>query len=283
MENQHVAFQGEKGSYTHLALEKAVPGAIPEPCSSFEDVFLALERGELEYAFIPVENSVAGRVADIHYLLPKAEIHILSEHFEPIEHMLLAPKGATVDGLKEIHSHVHALGQCRGFISGTHAHAIVHLDTAGAARDIAEWNDPTKAAIASSLAAKMYDLDILAENIEDAEHNTTRFLLITSKKPEGIPSLDTPVITSMFFAHRSVPAALYKALGGFATNGINLTRLESYIMGEQFSRAEFFVDVEGHPESESFKHAMDELKFFSEEIRILGTYPAHEYREKSND
>ena len=280
MKNNQVAFQGEHGANSELALKKVMPAAKSVPCVTFEAVFTALTSGEVEYAFIPVENSVAGRVADIHYLLPKAEIAILSEHFEPIEHMLMAPSGATLDTIKEVHSHVHALGQCRECITQKGLTSIVHPDTAGAAADVAKWGDPTKAAIASSLASELYDLEILAKNIEDANHNTTRFLLIARGQQQEFPSQDADVITSMFVTLRSVPSALFKAIGGFATNGINMTRLESYVSGERFSVAQFILDVEGHPDTPAMQHALEELRFFSSEVKMLGTYPASPFRRR---
>lgn len=272
-----VAFQGGRGANSERALLKMLPNAKSVPRPTFEEVFDALEKHEAEYALIPVENSVAGRIADIHHLLPKANVSIIGEHFERVEHMFMSVSGAKIEDIVEVHSQVPALGQCRTFITEHNLKEVVHSDTAGAAQDVSKWGDPTKAAIATKLAAELYDLEILAENIEDADHNTTRFLLISNEANPEIPSIDEPVITSIFFSLRSVPAALYKAIGGFSTNGINMTRLESYI-GERFQSAQFFVDVEGHPESTPMKHALDELDHFTEEYKILGTYRAHPYR-----
>ncbi len=283
MQIKRIAFQGSSGAYSEQALRRMVPESDPVPCVTFEDVFVTLEEGRADMACIPIENSVAGRVADIHHLLPKYSIRIVAEHYEPIHHQLLAPRGATLEGITEVHSHIHALGQCRTLITERTLRAIVHTDTAGAAHDIAQWNDTTKAAIASRLAAELYGLDILAEDIEDAEHNTTRFLLIAlADNPiltnYPIPAVNESVITTLFFTARSVPAALYKAIGGFATNGINLTKIESYVTGKQFSIAQFYIDVEGHPESPQMVHALEELSYFSSEVRLLGTYPASEFR-----
>lgn len=271
-----IAFQGAHGANSEVALKKYSPQAESLPCTSFEQVFTALEENTADLAFIPVENSIAGRVADIHHLLPQANVHIIAEHFEPIHHQLMALPGTTLNDLTEVHSHVHALGQCRTFIQTNKLKPVVHADTAGAASDVATWQDKTKGAIATKLAAELYGLTILAENIEDHEHNTTRFLLL-SKEPSK-PSPDEPVITSLFFTLRSVPAALYKAIGGFATNGINMTKLESYLTGESFQAAQFYADVEGHPDSVAMQHALEELEHFTSEVRIVGTYPASQER-----
>jgi prephenate dehydratase len=276
MTSQKIAFQGVHGAYSELAAQKFLPGAEALPKESFEDVFSALSNNEVNFAAIPVENSIAGRVADIHHLLPRGDYYIIAEHYEPILHQLLAPRGATIATIKEVHSHVHALGQCRNFIRTQGFSPIVHADTAGAARDVSEWNNPSKAAIGSKLAAELYGLEILESNVADEAHNTTRFLLL-AKAPK-IPALGEEVITTIFFTLRSVPAALYKAIGGFATNGINLTKIESYVTGPHFSIAQFHIDVEGHPESTEMKHALEELRFFSTEVKLVGTYPAHPFR-----
>jgi prephenate dehydratase len=284
MSTSSIAFQGEPGAYSEQAVRVMVPGAETLPCTTFEDVFAAISHGDARYACIPIENSVAGRVADIHHLLPQYDIRIVAEHFEPIHHQLLGVQGATLDQMSEVHSHIHALGQCRTLIGERGLRAVIHTDTAGAAKDVAAWNDPTKAAIASRLAGELYGLEVLQENIEDADHNTTRFLLIAMQDSvvarEAFPpaSVDVPAITSLFFTARSVPAALYKAIGGFATNGINLTKIESYVTGQRLSIAQFYIDVEGHPDSEAMRHALDELAYFSSEVRVLGTYPASGFR-----
>ncbi|NBD73617.1 prephenate dehydratase [Patescibacteria group bacterium] len=275
---QTIAFQGSPGAYSHLALASCFPESDPLPCGSFEAVFSALASGAAERAFIPVENSIAGRVADIHHLLPRSRVTIIGEHFQPIHHQLLVVPGTTLEEVAEVHSHVHALGQCRAFIKQHGLTAVVHADTAGAAKDVANWQEPSKAAIASTLAAELYGLEPLVANIEDSTHNTTRFLVLS---PEEVawPEPEAHVITTIFFTLRSVPAALYKAIGGFATNGINLTKIESYLTGERFSVAQFYIDVEGHPDTPAMQHALEELNFFSSEVRIMGVYPASTFRE----
>lgn len=283
MQTIRVAFQGAQGAYSEQVLRHMVGEAMPIPCTTFEDVFASLEAGQADMACIPIENSVAGRVADIHHLLPNYAVRIVAEHYEPIHHQLMAPRGATLESITEVHSHIHALGQCRNLITSHKLRAIVHTDTAGAAQDIAKAGNPHHAAIASRLAAELYDLVIIAEDVEDMAHNTTRFLLIALADNQVLinypmPAVNDQVITSLFFTARSVPAALYKAIGGFATNGINLTKIESYVAGKQFSIAQFYIDVEGHPESLAMKNALDELAFFSSEVRLLGTYLASEFR-----
>lgn len=276
MQKPRVAFQGTYGAYSEVALSKMLPDAEAVPCASFEDVFAALGEKQVEYALIPAENSIAGRVADVHHLLPRANVFIVGEHYEPIRHHLLAPEGATLETIKEVHSHVHALGQCRDFISRHGYRPVVHADTAGAAEDVAKWNDTAKAAIASELAGKRYGLQSIEAGVEDGEGNTTRFLLLSREM--NMPPMGKDVITTILFTLRSVPAALYKATGGFATAGINLTKIESYVSGERFSLAQFYVDVEGHPEEKNMQHALEELKFYSDSIKILGVYPAHPAR-----
>jgi prephenate dehydratase len=225
---------------------------------------------------IPVENSVAGRVADIHHILPHSGLHIIGEHFERVNHHLLAPRGATIEGLRTVRSHVHALGQCRKLIRELKLRPVVAADTAGSAREVAEMNDPTVAAIASELAGEIYGLVSLRQNIEDAEHNTTRFLIM-SRAAQQAPN-EGLVVTSFVFRVRNVPAALYKALGGFATNGVNMTKLESYMVGGRFTATQFYADVEGHPDDRALRLALDELRFFSKEVTILGVYPGHPFR-----
>lgn len=251
-------------------------------CRTFRDAFGAVTEGRARLAMIPIENSVAGRVADIHHLLPDSGLHIIGEHFERISHHLLAPKGTDISELTHVHSHIHALNQCRNLIAELGIEPVEHVDTAGAAAEIAAKGHPSQGAIASSLAAETYGLDSLMANIEDAEHNTTRFIIMS--KREERPSAETPpaeVITSFVFRVRNVPAALYKAMGGFATNGINMTKLESYV-GEGFFAAQFYADVEGHPDHRSLKLALEELGFFTHDVRILGVYPAHSFRAKVN-
>lgn len=271
-----IAFQGDIGSYSYQACRDRFPKLTPMPCATFEDAINAVHDGKAKLAMIAVDNSVAGRVADVHHLLPGSGLKIIGEHFAPIHHHLLAVKGATLKSIKRVESHVHALSQCRNYLRKHKYKAVVALDTAGAARDIAARNDTSVAAIASSSAGKLYKLKSLAANIEDEKHNTTRFLIMAR---QGVaPQPHTRCVTSMIFQLKSVPAALYKALGGFATNGINLTKLESYLVGGFFKSAQFYVEVEGHPASAGFKHALRDLALYSDKIDFLGTYPADKFR-----
>lgn len=271
-----VAFQGAPGAYSELAAKEVFPDSKTLPCASFEDLFAAVKEGRAAYAMTPIDNSIAGRVADIHRLLPHSGLSIIAEHYLRVEHCLLGTKDATLKTVNEVRSHVHALGQCRTFLRKHGFTPVVAADTAGAAAEIAKQNDASVAAIASTLAAKIYGLKVLAKNIEDANHNTTRFVVL-AKKPV-VPPQASPSITSFIFETKSVPAALYKAIGGFATNGINITKLESYLSGARFEVAQFYIDVEGHPSDPAFKRAFDELSFFSKKITMLGTYPRHPFR-----
>lgn len=272
-----IAFQGEPGANSHIAAHEACPDMVSLPCDTFEDVFAAVNEGRARLGMIAVENSLAGRVADVHHLIPGAGLYIVGEHFLRVRHQLLGLKGAKLEGLKTVHSHIHALGQCRRVIRELGLKAVVAADTAGAARQIAEAGDPSHAAFASSLAAEIYGLDVLRANVEDAEHNTTRFLIM-AKEPNDAEPEDEPVITSFIFRVRNVPAALYKALGGFATNGVNMTKLESYQLEGTFNASQFYADIEGHPASRHVRLALEELEFFTSELRILGVYKAHPYR-----
>jgi prephenate dehydratase len=272
-----IAFQGEPGANSHIAAQEACPDMVSLPCDTFEDVFAAVNEGRARLGMIAVENSLAGRVADVHHLIPGAGLYIVGEHFLRVHHQLLGLKGAKLDALKSVHSHVHALGQCRRVIRELGLKAVVAADTAGAARQIAEAGDPSRAALASSLAAEIYGLDVLRANVEDAEHNTTRFLIM-AKEPNDAEPEDEPVITSFIFRVRNVPAALYKALGGFATNGVNMTKLESYQLEGTFNASQFYADIEGHPASRHVRLALEELEFFTSELRILGVYKSHPYR-----
>lgn len=272
-----IAFQGEHGAFSEIACKKLYPSYTTLPCPLFEDLFSAVESGKAEYAMTPIDNSVAGRVADVHHLLPQSNLFIVGEFFLRIEQHLLAPKGATLTTVKEVRSHVHALGQCRKFIREMKLTPVVHADTAGAAADVAKLNDVSVGAIGSELAAKTYGLQILKRNIEDNNHNTTRFVVL-AKKPLPVKPRAKKIITSYLFSTKSVPAALYKAIGGFATNGINITKLESYLTGGHFQIAQFFMDVEGHPSETAMKNAREELDFFSKEVRVLGTYRADPFR-----
>ena len=273
-----IAFQGEPGANSDIACRDVYPECEPLPCATFEDCFGAVREGKAALAMIPIDNSIAGRVADIHHLLPTSGLHIVGEYFLPIHFQLMAVGGATLKTLKSVHSHVHALGQCRKFIRSHGWAAMVEVDTAGAARLIAERGDPTQAALAPKLAAELYGLKILKENVEDESHNTTRFIIL-SKKDERAPAGNGPVVTTFVFRVRNVPAALYKALGGFATNGVNMTKLESYQLDGHFFATQFYADVEGHPDQRPLALALEELAFFSTEVRILGVYPASRWRE----
>jgi prephenate dehydratase len=246
------------------------------PCGGFEDAFAAVRDGDARLAMIPIENSVAGRVADIHHLMPDSGLYIIGEHFEPVHHHLLALPGATLSSIRAVRSHVHALGQCRNYIRANRLQPVVRADTAGSAAEIKELGNPAIAAIASELAGEIYGLVSLAQNIEDAEHNTTRFMIM-AREPKW-PPRGGPTVTTFVFNVRNVPAALYKALGGFATNGVNMTKLESYMVGGRFSATQFYADVEAHPEDRPLALALEELEFFSTEVKILGVYPAHPAR-----
>jgi prephenate dehydratase len=274
-----IVFQGEPGANSHIASREAYPDLETVPCPTFEDAFAALAGGEGDLAMIPIENSVAGRVADIHHLMPTSSLHIVAEHFLPIRHQLMALKGATLKTVKTVQSHIHALGQCRNMIRKLGLQAVIGADTAGSARQIAEAGDKSRAAIASRLAAEIYGLEILAEDIEDEAHNTTRFIVL-SREPDWVASGNGPTVTTFVFRVRNVPAALYKALGGFATNSVNMTKLESYQVGGDFFATQFYADVEGHPDERPLQLALEELAFFSAEVKILGVYPAHEFRKR---
>jgi prephenate dehydratase len=247
------------------------------PYATFEDALAAIGSGEVELGMIPIENSVAGRVADIHHLLPGSGLFIVGEWFLPIRHQLMAPPGAKLSEIRTVESHVHALGQCRRIIRQLGVKPIVAADTAGSARDIAERGDKSAAAIASRLAAQIYGLQILAEDVEDEAHNTTRFVVL-AREAKWAAQRSGPLVTTFVFRVRNLPAALYKALGGFATNGVNMTKLESYMVDGNFFATQFYADVEGHPEDKGLAFALEELKFFSREFRIIGVYPAHPFR-----
>ena len=273
-----IAFQGLPGAYSDMACRGVHPGMESLPCSSFEDTFAAVRDGLALYGMIPIDNSIAGRVADIHHLIPDSGLHIVGEHFQRVDHRLLAPKGGSIDRLSAVHSHVHAIAQCRRYLREKGLRPVVAADTAGAAMEIAEKGDPTQGAIASALAAEIYGLQVLDEDVQDATHNITRFLIM-AREPVNPEVSDGMVITSFVFRVRSVPAALYKALGGFATNGVNITKLESYIMDDRFTVAQFYADIEGHTETRPVQLALEELSFFSREVKILGVYPAHPFRQ----
>ncbi len=264
-----------------MAAKEAHPELEPLACATFEDALAAVKSGEARLGMIPIENSVAGRVADIHHLLPNAGLFIVGEHFLRVRFHLMAIKGAKLEGITDVYSHVHALGQCRKIIRKHGLKAHITGDTAGAAREIAEAADPTRAALAPPLAADIYGLDILARDVEDEQHNTTRFVILTAE-PEDAEMAETAAagdyITSFIFRVRNVPAALYKAMGGFATNGVNMTKLESYQPEGSFAASMFFADIEGHPSERRVQLAMEELGFFSTELKVLGAYKASSFR-----
>ncbi len=275
--SKKIAYQGEPGANSHIACRDVYPDWEPLPCASFEDAFAAISDGSAELGMIPIENSLAGRVADIHHFLPGAGLHIIGEYFLPIHFQLLAIEGASLQTIKSVYSHVHALGQCRKIIREYGLKPIVTGDTAGSAREVMEWNDPTRASLAPALAGDIYGLRTLATDVEDERHNTTRFIIL-SKTPGVAPAGAGQMVTTFLFRVRNVPAALYKALGGFATNGVNMTKLESYMVDGEFAATQFLVDVDGHPDDANVKLALEELAFFSREVKILGAYPAHPFR-----
>lgn len=272
-----VAFMGVAGTNGDLACRQKEPYMYTLPLPNFEDVMQAVEEGRAKYGMIPVENSQAGRVAEIHGLLPKTDLHIVGEHIQRIEHFLCAPKGATKEGIKDVYSHPQALLQCRAHLRDMGVQMHPHSDTASAARDVAAWGDPTKAAICSKLAAELYGLDVLIPNLEDAGDNLTVFLVF-SKEPVDPEPEDGRTLTSLLFELRNIPAALYKSLGGFATNGVNIIKLESYIKGGGSTESHFFITFEGNPKEPRVQRALEELGFFSKKVRVLGVYLADEKR-----
>jgi prephenate dehydratase len=272
-----IAYQGEPGANSHIACIEAYPTHEPVACGTFEDAFQAVSEGEVDLAMIPIDNSVAGRVADIHHLMPRSNLYIIGEHFLRVHHQLMVVPGADMSRVTSVHSHVHALGQCRNVIRELRIRPVVSADTAGAARELSEVRDPTRAVIATALAAEIYGLAIVRENIEDEAHNTTRFVVLSAQPHDAGPE-EVPVITSFVFRVRNVPAALYKAMGGFATNGVNMTKLESYQLEGQFSATQFYADIEGHPSERHVRLALEELEFFTSYLRVLGVYRASPYR-----
>ncbi|HXP12239.1 MAG TPA: prephenate dehydratase [Stellaceae bacterium] len=272
-----IAFQGAPGAYSDLACRHVYPGMKTLACPGFEDVIAAVRKGRAELAMLPIENSVAGRVADIHHLLPDSGLYIVAEHFERVNHQLLALPGASLKTIKTVRSHVHALSQCRALIRRLGLKPVVSADTAGAASELASSGDKSVAVIASALAARIYRLKTLKRNIEDARHNTTRFLIM-ARKSRTPPHDGRLTVTTFVFNVKNVPAALYKALGGFATNGVNMTKLESYMVGGEFTATQFYADVEGHPRSRALGLALDELEFVTRKLKILGVYRGHPFR-----
>jgi prephenate dehydratase len=274
---KRIAFQGEPGAYANLAAREAVPHAQAIPKPTFEDAIEAVRAGETDLVIIPVENSLIGRIADIHHLLPESGLHIVAEHFLPIRHQLLGLKDATLDDIKGVYSQAPALAQCRTILRERKLVAHHWYDTAGSAKHVAELGDKSVAAIASSLAAEFYGLKVLKADVEDEHHNATRFLVM-SRQDERAPNTGK-VVTSLVFQVKNVPAALYKALGAFATNGVNMTKLESYQLGGSFNATQFYADIQGHPDQPGVRRALDELAFHAARHTIMGVYPAHPYRE----
>ena len=274
---KRVAFQGEPGAYANLAAREAIPHATAIPQPSFEDAIETVKAGNCDLCIIPVENSLMGRIADIHHLLPESGLHIVGEHFLPIHHQLLGLKEAKLEGIKSIYSQAPALAQARNLIRTRKLVSHNWYDTAGAAKHVAELKDPTASALASSLAGELYGLKILARDVEDEHHNMTRFLIM-ARDPDDAPN-SGKVVTSFVFRVKNVPAALYKAMGGFATNGVNMTKLESYQLGGSFNATQFYADIQGHPQDPAVMRALEELSFFTSKLTIIGVYPAHPFRE----
>jgi prephenate dehydratase len=277
-DQRRIAYQGEPGANSHQVILQNYPDDIAVPCASFEDVFAAVAGGEADLGMIPIDNSIAGRVADIHHFLPDSGLYIVAEHFLRIRFSLMALPGTSIDQLRSVHSHVHALGQCRKIIRRLGLTPVISGDTAGAAREVSEAGNPSMAAISPPLAADIYGLEILEDDIEDEAHNTTRFVLLAREYVAAAADAG-PVVTSFIFNVRNLPAALYKALGGFATNGVNMTKLESYMVGGGFSATQFLAEVDGHPDDPGLKRALEELAFFTTETKILGVYPADPLRD----
>ncbi|MBT3810275.1 MAG: prephenate dehydratase [Rhodospirillaceae bacterium] len=273
-----IAYQGVPGANSHIACQQAFPDMTPLACATFEDAFAAVEsEGKAALAMIPIENSLGGRVADIHHLLPESSLYIIREHYLDVQYQLLATKDATLEGLVEVRSHAQALAQCREQLAQLGVRIAARADTAGSAMEVAELGDPTIGALAPPLAGEIYDLQVLRSRFEDRIGNTTRFVVLSRARRDPDPK-DGPCMTSLIFQVRSVPAALYKAMGGFATNGVNITKLESYISGDRFSVARFYAEIEGHPADPAVAQAFEELDYFSKNVRVLGVFPAADYR-----
>jgi prephenate dehydratase len=270
---KRIAFQGEPGAYSHQACRETYPELDPLPCRTFEDAIAAVRDGEADLAMLPVENSTFGRVADIHHLLPDSGLHIIAEAFVRIQISLLALPGVRLDQVESAMSHTMLLGQCRAFLERHGIHRVTGADTAGSARHVAEAGQPEMGALASSLAGEIYGLDVLAEGIEDQGNNTTRFLVM-AREPDFTRRGGDGMMTTFVFEVRNIPAALYKAMGGFASNGVNMTKLESYMVGGSFTATQFYADIEGHPDDPEVARALDELDYFTSDITILGVYPA---------
>ncbi|MBX5229750.1 prephenate dehydratase [Rhizobium sp. NLR9b] len=279
IKTNRIAFQGEFGANSDMACRDMFPTMEPLPCQTFEDAFTAVDNGDADIAMIPIENTIAGRVADIHHLLPESRLHIIGEYFMPIRFQLMVLPGVAQDEIRTVHSHIHALGQCRKIVRAHGWKPVIAGDTAGAAKLVKETGDRSMAALAPRLAADLYGLEIVAENVEDTENNVTRFVIL-SRDEEWAQrsSAEEKVVTTFVFNVRNIPAALYKALGGFATNNINMTKLESYQLGGKFVATQFYADIEGHPNDPNVRRALEELRFFSEKVRILGVYKGHVMR-----
>lgn len=280
MNDNIIAYQGVEGAYSHLACKKAFPNSITIACDSFSDAMKHVESETANIAMIPVENSTAGRVEEIYRLIPKLSLHIVEEHFEPVNHCLLGIKGSTINDIKYVSSHPQALAQCYKNITDLNIKAQAKFDTAGSAKEINKKQDKQQAAIASKLAAKLYNLEILDENFGDLQGNITRFIILSKKIKTPEYNKKNKYITSIFFQVRDIPAALYKALGGFATNNVNLIKLESYTMPGSLQASQFHIEIDAHPEEKNLKLALEELTFFAKEIKYLGIYKKHEYREE---
>lgn len=278
-QQDRIAFQGEPGAYSHLACRQAYPELEPVPCATFEEAIATVRAGDARLAMLPVENSTYGRVADIHALLPGSGLFIIGETFVPVAIQLMGRPGDKLEDVREAMSHTVLLGQCRDFLGRHNIRPITGADTAGSARQVSEATKPGLAALASELAAEIYGLEILARDVHDNKHNATRFLVMSRQKIEAEPSAPK-VLTTLLFEVRNVPAALYKAMGGFATNGVNMVKLESYMAGGSFTATQFLADIEGHPEDPAVRFAMEELAFFTSHRRILGVYPSHPYRDR---
>ncbi|SEL60702.1 prephenate dehydratase [Roseovarius azorensis] len=277
----HIAFQGELGAYSHQACRETYPAMEPLPCRTFEDAIAAVREGEADLAMLPVENSTFGRVADIHHLLPESGLHIVAEAFVRVHINLLALPGVRLDQVESAMSHTMLLGQCRAFLERHGIRRITGADTAGSARHVAEAGRPEIAALASELAGEIYGLDVLARHIEDQSTNTTRFLVM-AREPDFARRGGDGMMTTFVFQVRNIPAALYKAMGGFATNGVNMTKLESYMVGGSFTATQFYADIEGHPEDPPVARALDELDYFTSDVTILGVYPADPRRHEGS-
>ena len=273
------SFQGVKGAYSELAGKKLYPKAESFPCSTFEEMFEQVRIGNVDAAMVPIENSLAGRVADTQRLIPESNLKISSEYFLEVNHNLLGVKGANISDIKRVHSHEQGIAQCRNKIINLKKEMIIEADTAGSAKLISELNNVEDAAIASELAADIYKLDILESNFQDLKNNVTRFLIM-QKDSIKIDPLSDDILTTLVFNVRSIPAALYKCLGGFASNGVNITKLESYIHPQGFDVAQFYIDFEGHPDNPSVRLALEEMKFFCKHLKILGVYKKSSFRKK---